>query len=137
MSSLNTLTGVHGAFMVGTGYIIRSTKWDVSPSVSASEWGDSESGGHTNRAAGRKDNKFSSEGKYDTTSEVFDLFYPADIAAAKLYMSTTLAMFWYFPRALCQDFKMTVDMDKDEVIGWTSSWGEDGRSYRPGEATEG
>jgi len=134
MSSLNTLTGRAGHFKVDGSEVARCTQWAVSPkNANTSEWGDSDSAGYTNRAAGRRDATFTAEGKYDTTDEVFDLFQPEDIVAAYLYMDAA-ALYWYFPRALCMDFSLTVNIDSEEVIGWTSSWGADGIFYKPGDA---
>ena len=134
MSSLNTLTGRNGKFVVGTSLVARTTKWDVNPTLAGgSEWGDSDSAGYTNRTPGRKDATFTAEGKYDTSDEVFDLFQPEDVAIVVLWMDAT-ALYWDFPRALCNDFSMSIDIDTEEVIGWSSSWGADGIFYRPGEA---
>ena len=79
MSSQNTLTGRHGKFVVENTLVARTKKWDVSTSLaSKSEWGDSDSAGYTNRAPGRKDGTFDTEGVYDTSHEQFDLFVPED-----------------------------------------------------------
>ena len=135
MSSENTKTGRLGKFVVGTTQVARTTQWAVNPTLaSKSEWGDSDSSGFTNRAAGRKDATFSAEGKYDTGTEVFDLFQPEDILIAVLWLDAT-GLYWDFPRALCDDFNLTVDIDTEEVIGWTSGWGADGVFYYPGEAS--
>jgi len=133
MSSENTVTGRNGEFVVETTRIARITQWDVNPTLATkSEWGDSDSAGFTSRAAGRKDATFSAEGKYDTSNEVWDLFQPEDILIGVLWMNTTL--YWDFPRALCDDFNLTVNIDTEEVIGWTSGWGADGVYYHPGES---
>ncbi len=134
MSSENTLTGRNGKFVVGTTLVARVTQWAVNPKLASSAaWGDSDSAGFTNRAAGRKDATFTAEGKYDSTNEVFDLFMPEDIAIAVLWMDAS-ALYWDFPRALNDDFNLTVNIDTEEVEGWTSSWGADGIFYYPGEA---
>jgi len=135
MSSENTLTGRSGKFMVDGSLVARCTQWQVTRTLaSKSEWGDSDSGGHTNRAAGRRDSTFTAEGKYDTSNEVFDLFEEGDIVQATLFLNATAPLLYYdFPRALCDNFQLTVNVDSGEVIGWTSSWGEDGKSYYPGE----
>lgn len=131
MSSLNTLTGRNGKLFVAGSAVARTTKWDVNPTLAGgSEWGDSDSNGFTNRAAGRKDCTFNAEGKYDSTSEIYDIFQPEDIAAVKLYLASG-GVYWNFPRALCNDFSLSVDIDTEEVIGWTSGWGADGEFTKP------
>jgi len=134
MSSLNTLTGRNGKFQAASTTIARLTQWEVNPTLaSQAEWGDSDCAGFTARAAGRKDATFNAEGKYDSNSEVFDIFAPGDIVIATLWMDAT-SLYWDFPRALNQDFNMTVDVDSEDVIGWTSEWGADGIFHRPGQA---
>ena len=129
--SANTLTGRNGKFVVETSLVARITQWDVNPTLATSnEWGDSDSGGYTNRSAGRKDATFNAEGKFDTSDEVWDLFQPGDTVIAVLWMNATL--YWDFPCALNNDFNLVVNIDSEEVIGWTSAWGSDGIWYAPG-----
>lgn len=134
MSSETTLTGRNGKLVVEDELVARLTKWDLTTTLATkSEWGDSDGGGYTNRAEGRRDATFDSEGKYDTVTEQFDLFVPGDIVESVLWMNIT-TLYWAFPRALCSDFKISVNVDTEEVIGWSSNWGSDGIYYRPGQS---
>lgn len=131
MSSENTLTGRNGHVTVDATEVARVTNWSVNATLAATaEWGDSDSGGYTNRAAGRKDATFDCEGKYDTSDAIYNLFEPGDTAAVKLYLDAS-TRFYDFPRAVCMDFALTVDVDTEDVIGWTSSWGADGVFTKP------
>ena len=133
MSNLNTLTGRTGKFVVAGILIARTTQWAVNPTqATKSEWGDSDSAGFTNRAEGRMDATSTAEGKYDSLTEVFDTFQPGDIVIETLFLDPTI--YWDFPRALCDDFNLTVDIDSEEVVGWTASFGADGIFTFPGEA---
>ena len=133
MTSENTLTARLGEHLVDTVEVARLTSWDVNITLAnTNEWGDSDSGGYTNRSAGRKDSTFNTEGKYDTTDEVWDLFEEGDIAASLLKMNDTLQ--FNFPRSLCMDFSLSLNIDTEEVIGWTASWGADGQYYKPGQS---
>lgn len=109
-------------------------EWNITKTTGATEWGDSDSNGFTNRAAGRKDATYTANGKYDTTNEVYDLFQPEDIAQCALWMDAT-SLYWAFPRALNTEFNIAVNIDTEEVIGWNSNWGADGVFYYPGEAS--
>ncbi len=134
MASTNAVTGRNGKFVVGTSLVACTTQWSVSETLDSSdEWGDSCSAGYTNRAAGRRGATFDAEGKYQSNDEVFDLFAPGDIAIAVLWLDAT-ATYYDFPRALCSDFGLTVNIDTEEVISWQSSWGNDGIYYQPGDA---
>lgn len=132
MTSATSLIGRNGKFVVGSTRIARTTQWQVNPKAgTSSEWADSDSQGYTNRAAGRHDATFTAEGKYDTAVEVFDLFMPNDIVLAVLWLDAT-SLYWYFGRALCTDFQMSVNVDSQEVLGWSASFGADGIFYKPG-----
>ena len=133
MSSSGTLSGRRGMFMVNDYRIAKTTEWNVNPALAhTSEWGDSDSHGYTSRLPGRKDCKFSAQGKYDENDEVFDIFEPGDLADAALFMDTGL--YWAFRESLNLDFKLAVNIDTEEVIGWTSDWGADGKYYYPGQS---
>ena len=135
MSSLTTLTGRNGEIVIGSTRVPRMTQWEVNPKLATkSEWGDSDSAGFTNRASGRKDATFTVEGKYDTETEIFDFMYPELIVAAILWMGDVAGLAWHFPRALCEDFSLLVNVDTEEVVGWSGDLGADGVFYRPGEA---
>jgi len=134
MTSATALTGRTGKFVVASTQVARTKQWQVNPKLaSSSEWGDSDGGGYTNRASGRRDATFTAEGVYDTAAEVFDLFSPGDIALAVLWMNN-VSLYWYFGRALNSEFQLAVNIDTEEVVGWTSGWGADGIFYKPGQS---
>ena len=135
MSSLNTLSGRNGEHVVAATRVARITQWNVNPTLATtSEWGDSDSAGYTNRFGGRRDGTFTSEGKYDSTSEVWTLFAPdGTIVLSTLWFGVAAGQYYHFPRALCLDFSLVVNVDTEEVLGWTSSWGADGIYYAPGD----
>ena len=133
MSSVNCITGKSGEIQVGATTVARITSWDVNPTLAtSSEWGDSDSAGYTNRLRGRLDATFNAAGKYDTASEPWSLIYVGVVADVTLWINGT--KYFNFPRALCNDFNMTIDIDSAEVVGYESSWGADGMYYRPGQA---
>lgn len=138
--SESALTGVDGNVVVsndsGGSYkkIARITQWDVNPVLDTqTDWGDSDGAGYTLRAPGRKGATATTEGKFDTFFEVYDVFKP-DETRAKLCLYMNANLFWDFPCALCTSFSLTVNVDTQEVIGWTAEWGNDGIFYYPGDA---
>jgi len=148
MTAIGTVTGRHGKFEVDDNLVARTTQWAVNHTqATTSEWGDSDSAGYTNRAHGRRDATFTAEGKFDVNEYAFSLFSIGnDYVRATLWMGAAIdvvgqpldgkspnaALTWSFPRAMCMDFNLTVDMDTEEVIGWTASFGSDGIYYAPG-----
>jgi len=143
MSSATTTTGRHGKLWAAatgtvlnaTHNILRTTQWSVSQKpASVSEWGDSSSLGYTNRAPGRRDVTFTAEGKFDKDQQQWDIFQGGDYCAANLYVNSNEDVTWAytFARALCMEFSLAVNIDTEEVVGWTSSWGNDGVFTLPG-----
>lgn len=134
MTSSTALTGRTAKFQISNTTVARATEWSGSRKMATkSEWGDSDGNGWTNRAAGRQDFTFTSSGKYDTSSEQFDLFMAGDILQVGLWMDNS-ALYWAVPRALCDNFDLSVNIDTEEVLGWSAAWGADGQVYFPGEA---
>lgn len=143
-SSNYTRTGRDGrVFLAAAGLspateIARITEWSFNFTLAtSSEWGDSYSEGFENRSAGRRDATADTEGKYDTGEEVWDLFQPGDVLALNLSGARSTTGFYGLriglPRALCNDFSLTVDIDSSEVIGWEASWGADGPFFFEGD----
>ncbi len=133
MATATVITGRNGEFVFDGTRIARTKKWTINPKLAtSSEWGDSDTKGYTARAAGRRDATFDAEGAFDTDTEQYDTFVPGDCSTAILWMDTS--RYYYFLSALCLDFSITVDMDTEEVVGWTSNWGADGIYYAPGAA---
>ena len=143
--SATSMTGRYGAFYAEGTRVARCTQWAVSQKpASVSEWGDSDGWGWTCRAPGRRDVTFTAEGKFDRTNNQWDLFVGGDYAEAKLYLrkpapgdvgSEDATYTYYFERAVCMEFNLTVNIDTEEVIGWTSSWGNDGPVTLPDSTT--
>ena len=136
MANPSVLTGKDGNVTVDDSRVARITKWSSEHNLAtSSEWGDSDSEGFTNRAAGRRDATITAEGKYDTDDEFYDLFKEGDMAKLVLFMDSS--RYFHYPCALCSKFSIEVDPDTEEVIGWSSDWGSSGRYYYPGESGAG
>lgn len=133
-------TGRSGMMMVGDYHIQRLTQWQVTETLDTrSDWGDSgttaEQGlnlGFTNRAPGRKGATISCEGKYVSTEPTSTSLVRPEMLVL-LYCYIVTGIFWTFPRAYCTDFSLMVNIDTEEVVGWTGEFANDGPYYRPGE----
>ena len=112
--------------------IARLTVWNLNASTSESAWGDSDSGGYTNRKKARRDGTGSIGGKFDEDDQVYDVFREGDIVTLVLWETAT--DYWVFPSALIQNFQLEYNPDTKEVVGWTSDFGADGIFYAPGQA---
>lgn len=119
------LTGRNGKVIACGETIARITQWELTLSLSTStEWGDSDTSGYTNRAPGRRDATFSFEGKYSVANSQLGIFEPGDCCKVELFLDDDNK--WVFPNAMCIDFGVSVNIDTEEIIGFTSSWGANG-----------
>lgn len=131
-SSTTARTGELGKAVADGTLIARITQWSFNPTSAESAWGDSDSGGYTNRVGGRKDGTGSLTGKFDTTNKVYDLFMPGD--NIKLVLWETAADYWVMECCLISGFSVSYNQDTKEVVEWSADFGADGKFYYPGEA---
>lgn len=131
-NSSTTLTGSLGKCVIAGSLVYRLTNWELTTTCSSTEWGDSDSGGYTERAAGRKDATGSITGRYSTERTMYSLFVAGDIAKVVLWQNATL--YWALPRALMNNFRIGFNSDTREVVGWSSDFGADGAYYYPGQS---
>lgn len=131
-NSSTTLTGSLGKAVIAGYLVYRLTNWSLTTSCSETAWGDSDSAGYTERAAGRKDGTGSITGKYSTERTMYSLFVAGDIAKLVLWQNATL--YWALPRVLFSNFTIGFNPDTREVVEWSADYGADGRYYYPGES---
>ena len=132
MSGTTALTGTLGKVVVGGVLVTRLTSWRLSTSVGETAWGDSESGGYTNRKASRGDATGSIAAKFETTKKPYAILLAGDVVTLALWNTPTQGDYWAFPSVLIQSFEYEVSPDSKEVIGWNSNFGADGIFYAPG-----
>lgn len=130
-SSASARTGELGKVVVDDALVARITQWSFNPTAAESAWGDSDSGGYTNRVGARKDGTGSMTGKFDEDSKVYDLFMPGD--TVKIVLWETATDYWVLECALITSFTVTYDQDTKEVVEWSADFGADGKYYYPGE----
>ncbi len=141
--SSTALTGRYGQLKLGTDTVARLTSWTVSEAIATqSEWGDSDSNGYTQRATGRRSATISAEGRFDITSRQSMYMRPGIIYEVWCWLSKDLTQTggnknaWHFPRALTISFELVVNVDTEEVLGWTAEFASDGVFYYPGDPAD-
>ena len=136
MSSQGTLSGRRGRVMVGSATLARCTQWTLTKTkAGGTEWGDSDSQGFTNRGGGRRDATGTVEFKLETSVPQYNVVEEGDHVQLALWLDGAEAgSYFVFPRVQVSDVNLTVDMDSQEVIGGSFSWGADGVFYAPGES---
>lgn len=134
MSGSTAVTGTLGQAVVDGERIARLTAWSLQESDGEMAWGDSDSSGHTNRKAGRLDRTGTISGKFDSDSPPYQVFRSGDIVTLALWITSAAGHYYAFPSAKISNFRLDIDQDSKQVIGWSADFGEDGKSYYPGEA---
>lgn len=134
MSGSTTRSGRLGKAVVDDTLLRRLTQFTINSKAGESAWGDSDSEGHTNRQLARKDRTGKISGKFDTDEPVYNVFEEGDFVKLVLWEDPDEPnAYWVFPSAMIQTFDLVYDQDTQEVVGWTADFGEDGKSYKPGE----
>jgi hypothetical protein len=132
MSGVSAVSGELGKAVVDGNLVARITSWSVNRQSNESAWGDSDSGGYTNRKRARRDATGSIAGKLDEDDYQYNVFDDGDIVTLALWEDAT--RYWAFPSALIQNFQLEFNPDTKEVVGWTADFGADGIYYKPGAA---
>jgi hypothetical protein len=132
MSGVSAVSGVLGKAVIDSDLIARLTSWSVNRQSGESAWGDSDSGGFTNRKRGRRDATGSIAGKLDEDDYQYNVFDDGDIVTLVLWENAT--RYWVFPSALIQNFQLEFNPDTQDVVGWTADFGADGIYYKPGQS---
>lgn len=126
------ITGVLGKAVVDDVTVARLTQWSIDPSAGDSEWGDSDGEGYTLVKSGRKGATGSCEGKFDTSKPQYAVFKLGD--EVKLVLWLDASRYYAIPCAVITGFSLVVNVDTQEVVGWTANWKASGKFYYPGQS---
>ena len=126
------ITGVLGKAVVDDVKVSRITQWSFEPAVGDTEWGDSDGAGFSLVKAGRKSGSGSIEGKFDTAKPQYAVFEIGDEVELTLWVDAT--RYFAIPCAVVTGFSLSVNVDSQEVVGWTASFKSSGAYYYPGQS---
>jgi len=139
MSGATVLAGAGGAVVAqriigGASYLVaRIKQWNATISCLEAAWGDSDSGGATNRVGGREDMTGTITGVPDMDNPQHNNFLfgggsnPNDknIVALLLWEDAneglTAEDYWYLPRALISQLTWGIDNDTKLPMDWTAT----------------
>lgn len=128
----SAITGVAGKAVVDDTLVARITQWSLEPTAGDSEWGDSDGEGYTLVKSGRKGATGSCEGKIDTSTPQYAVFDIGDEVELVLWLDAS--RYYVIPCAVITSFSLTVNVDSQEVVGWTSNFKTSGKFYYPGQS---
>ena len=130
----SAVSGTGGKAVFNGNLVLRLKQWSVTPVVSESVWGDSDSLGYTVRKRAREDCTGSLNGVLDVDTEIYDQLRQGDNLKLVLWQSIAQDDYWFFTLVLITSFNLTVDPDTKEVIEWSADFGADGAFYHPGQS---
>ena len=131
-SAITAITGVLGKVVVDDVLVARVTSWSFDPAVGDTEWGDSDGEGFTMVKPGRKSGSGTIEGKFDTAKPQYAVFEIGDEVQIVLWMDAS--RYFAIPCAVIGGFTLSINVDSQEVVGWTAPFKASGKYYYPGQS---
>lgn len=130
----NAITGRLGKAVADDALVARLTEFNFTATAGETTWRDSDSAGYTNRLVTFLDATGSVAGKYDSGTEIWDTFWIGDKPKLVLWQTANAGDYFAFPCVLITSFAYVVNVDTQEVVGWTANWGADGIFYYPSQS---
>lgn len=123
-----TISGKDGKVKIGSAELADITHWTLRTSASLSAYASSATGGFKRRIAGVKEGSGTIEGKLDPADPVTDDFDEG--SAVTLLLHVDAARYYIVP-ALIESFRLEVDIDRGEVVGWKAEFSTTGAWTKP------
>jgi hypothetical protein len=124
----NGISGIRGNVLTGTGTpaeVAEVTKWSFNPKSNNVAWRSNRTAGYTARAAGNRDGSGSVEGKWSPITA--DLVLPTLKEGSYVTLNLQIiGMQKYVVPSIIDSFKIGVDLDTGEPVGWTADFSTNG-----------
>jgi hypothetical protein len=124
----NGISGIRGDVLTGTGtpvQVAEVTKWNFNPKSNNVAWHSNRTGGYTARAAGNRDGSGTVEGKWSPITA--DMVLPALKEGANVTLNLQIISTQkYVVPAIIDGFKIGVDLDTGEAVGWSADFSTNG-----------
>lgn len=125
------ISGKDGDVKIGTTSINEIKKWSFNPKVNTQRYASNKTGGYKCTIPGTKEATGTLSGVYTTSDSHINVIDVGTMVTLKLYINATL--FFSVP-AVITDYKLDVDLDNGEIVGWEGSFESDGPWTNPTEA---
>jgi hypothetical protein len=116
-------SGKDGDVKIGTTAINEIKAWTFNPKANNVRYASNATGGYKRTVAGVKEGSGTCSGVYTATATFHTVIDVGTSVALKLYLNATL---FYSVPAVISDYKLTVDLDSGEIVGWEASFETDG-----------
>lgn len=116
-------SGKDGDVKIGTTSINEIKQWTFNPKSNNVRYASNATGGYKRTVAGVKEGSGTCSGVFTGTATFHTVIDVGTSVTLKLYLNATL---FYSVPAVIGDYKLTVDLDSGEIVGWEASWETDG-----------
>lgn len=123
-----TISGKDGKVKIGSTTLADITHWTLRTTALLSAYGSSATAGFRRRVAGIKDGSGTLDGKLDPADPISDDFDEGASVTLLLYLDATR---FYTVPAIIESFRLEVDIDRGEVLGWHAEFSTQGAWTKP------
>ena len=129
--SCSGISGKDGDVKIGTTSINEIKKWSFNPKVNTQRYASNKTGGYKCTIPGTKEATGTLSGVYTATNSHINVIDVGTMVTLKLYITATL---YFSVPAVITDYKLDVDLDNGEIVGWEASFESDGAWTNPTES---
>ena len=122
------ISGYAGDVKIGSTSIIEITKWSFNPKINVSKYASNKTSGYKAAVPGVRDGSGTAEGKWVGVNPVYTTVYEGLLATLNLYIDAV--SFWAVPSCI-ESFKIDVDLDNGEIVGWSADFQTNGAWTAP------
>lgn len=123
-----TISGKDGKVKLGSATLADITHWKFRTTAGLAAYASSATGGYKRRVAGIKDGGGTLEGKLDPGHAVSDDFEEGAAVTLLLYIDATR---FYSVPAIIETFRLEVDIDRGDIVGWQADFSTNGAWTKP------
>lgn len=124
------ISGMNGDVKIGSTSIFEICKWGFNPKANVAKYASNKTLGYKKAVPGVKDGSGNCEGKWVPANPAYTtgILVEGTLLTLNLYINAT--QFWQVPSCV-ESFKIDVDLDTGDVIGWTCDFQTDGAWIAP------
>ena len=123
-----TISGKDGKVKIGSVTLADITHWTLRTNALLSSYASSATAGYRRRVAGVKEGSGTIDGKLDPADPISDDFDEGSAVTLLLYLDATR---YYTVPAVIESFRLEVDIDRGEVLGWHAEFSSSGAWTKP------
>lgn len=124
----NGFSGKDGDVKIGTTSVSEIKGWSFNPKSNNPRYASNKTAGYKRTVAGVKEGSGTISGVFDPTTMFFTVIDVGTNVTLKLYLDTT---YFFSVPAVIDDYKLTVDLDNGEIVGFEGTFSANGAWTNP------